>query len=90
MFMPETNKISESKVYGYQNFVYNAVMIRSVRIISTKCDGLILNMLLSISNAFGFTFGPAKLITIITTMVKKNDRPMQMRNGISNPPSPFG
>jgi hypothetical protein len=37
--------------------------------------GLNLNMLLSISNAFGFTFGPAILITAIVATVIKNDQP---------------
>ena len=44
----------------------------------------------SVSNAFGFTFGPAKLIKIIAIIVNKNDNPIQMWKGISKAPFPLG
>ena len=58
--------------------------------IKTVVDGESLNIDLSNSKAFGFTFGPNKLIEIIAIIVNKNDKPIQIWNGISNPPLPFG
>ena len=51
--------------------------------ISTSVDLLTLNMLASISNAFGFTFGPAILTITIIIIVSTNDQPIFINNGIS-------
>ena len=53
-------------------------------------EGLSLNISLSSAKAFGFTFGPERLIPIITTMVKKKAQPILIRKGISYPPFPLG
>jgi hypothetical protein len=49
--------------------------------INAMVCGLSLNISLSKANAFGLIFGPARLIPIIINIVKKNDKPMQFRNG---------
>jgi hypothetical protein len=46
-------------------------------------------MLASISNALGFTFGPAKLIATIVATVITKDQPMLIKNGISYKPFLF-
>ena len=48
------------------------------------------NIPLSNTNDLGFIFGPLKLMRIINAVVKKNDHPILIRKGISNPPLPFG
>ena len=58
--------------------------------IKTVVDGDSLNIDLSNSNALGLIFGPAKLTAIIAIMVNKKDNPIQIWNGISKPPLPFG
>ena len=65
-------------------------MIKIVTTINTNVELLTLNISLSSSKAFGLTFGPAKLIAIMIAIVKKKDSPIQMWNGISNPPFPLG
>ena len=52
--------------------------------------GCTANIPFSKMNAFSLIFGPPKLMRIISNAVKKNDQPMQIRNGISNPPLPLG
>ena len=74
----------------YQNLTYRAAIIRSVSTTNTVVCGVNLNIVLSNSNALGFIFGPPKLIAIIRIIVNMNDNPIQMWNGISNPPFPFG
>jgi len=46
--------------------------------IIAKVDGFNLNIDLSSSNALGLILGPERLINIITIMVMKKARPMQM------------
>ena len=45
--------------------------------------GFNLNMDESMANAFAFILGPARLISTITNTVKKKERPMAIRKGIS-------
>jgi hypothetical protein len=51
--------------------------------ISTSVDLLTLNMLASISNALGFTLGPAILTITMMIMVSTKDQPIFIKNGIS-------
>ena len=76
------------KIYTmfYQNLTYNANMINNVITINTVVEGFNLNISLSNKNAFGFIFGPRRLIAIITIIVNRNDNPMQIWKGISNTP----
>ena len=74
----------------YQNFTYKAITKSIVTTIKTMVEGSTLNMLLSSSNALGLIFGPAKLIKIMTNIVKAKANPIQIKNGISKPPFPFG
>jgi len=52
--------------------------------ISDRVEGASLNMARSIANALGLIFGPARLTAMIAIIVNMNDKPMQIRNGISN------
>ena len=67
----------------------NDKMMRIVNI-RARVDGFNRNMVLSNSKAFGFSFGPARLIATINATVKKKEYPMQRRKGISYLPSLFG
>jgi hypothetical protein len=60
-------------------------MVRSISVTTIRAmvDFSTLNILLGISNALALTFGPAKLMATITIMVNMNDKPIQIRNGIS-------
>jgi hypothetical protein len=55
----------------------------SVITIKMRVDLLTLNMLASISNAFGFTLGPAKLIATMVATVSTKDHPILIKKGIS-------
>lgn len=65
-------------------------MINNIITINTVVEGESLNIDLSNSNAFGLIFGPAKLTAIMAIIVNKKDNPIQIWNGISKPPLPFG
>ena len=67
----------------YQNLTYNNEIINKVTTIIAIIPGCNLNMDLSSTNAFGFIFGPPKLMRIIISIVKKNASPMQIWKGIS-------
>lgn len=62
------------------------VKIIKIATIMAKMDGETLNIELSIWNALGLTFGPAKLSVIITIIVNANAHPIQIKNGISYTP----
>ncbi|MEJ7769263.1 MAG: hypothetical protein WKF89_15700 [Chitinophagaceae bacterium] len=72
------SSVKPASMAPYQNFTYNAPITRSVKTIKARVEGFNLNISLLSINAFGFTFGPARLMAIITIMVKTKASPMQM------------
>jgi hypothetical protein len=63
--------------------MYRAVSKSNIKTISAVVCGFSLNMDESMAKALAFIFGPARLINTMTSTVKKNERPMAIRKGIS-------
>src|SRR5213083_232427 len=69
--------------FYYQNLTYKADNINKTITVMRIWTGCSLNIVLSNTKAFGFSFGPARLITIITSIAITNEIPITIRNGIS-------
>src|SRR5438309_8142175 len=76
-------------LHFYQNRTYSTDRIIRINTIIVRLAASTLNIPFSSTNAFGFTFGPARLITTISNTVNTNARPIQMWNGISYWPASF-
>ena len=73
----------------YQNRTYSTDRTIRINTIIVRLAASTLNIPFSKINAFGFTRGPARLITTINSTVNTNASPMQMWNGISYWPASF-
>src|ERR1700737_3448077 len=70
----------------HQNRTYNAENTSRIAAINTQLAGERRNMLLSRGSALLLIRGPARLMPIMSSTVKKKAQPIQMKKGISYAP----